>query len=183
MKRARPTRNLRSSRKKSSNSKRPNKALDDKLKQLEEAQRNRALDLEMRLLKLDTAQQAAKAEAEARDQPQPPALRFRPSVAIFGDANLQVLSVDNKEYTMDERSGFYLRRAGLILGGSVDPYAHARIYVGFNEDGVELGEAYITWTAIPRTNITVGKFYQSFGKLNSIYEYQLDQFSASACYQ
>ena len=154
-----------------------NKALDDKLKQLEETQHNQALDLEMRLLKLDTAQQAAKAEAAARDQSQPETLHFKPTVAIFGDANLQVLSVNKKEYTMDERSGFFLRRAGLILGGSVDPYAHARVYIGVNEDGVELGEAYITWTAIPRTNITVGKFYQAFGKLNNIYEYQLDQFS------
>jgi|GEM_PF-4123062 len=153
-----------------------NKSLDEKLKQLEEQQKAQSLQLETRLLKLDAAQQAAQAAAKQAEE-KPAGLTFKPSIAIFGDANLQILSVDGKEYTLSERTGFYLRRAGLILGGSVDPYAHARVYIGVNADGVELGEAYITWTAIPRTNITVGKFYQAFGRLNNVYEHQLHQFA------
>ncbi len=101
---------------------------------------------------------------------------INPEISVTGDQYLQYIA-DKRNYRTDARTGAYFRTLGLHIQSNLDPYSFAKIAIGFNPDGVEFGEAYMTWADfLPKISLTVGKFRQQFGVVNRWHVHSLDQF-------
>ncbi len=60
------------------------------------------------------------------------------------------------------------------LQAIIDPYARGDFFLSFSEQGVELEEGYITFTALPGGFVArVGKMRAAFGKVNSLHNHVL----------
>jgi hypothetical protein len=60
------------------------------------------------------------------------------------------------------------------LQAILDPYARGDFFLSFGEDGVELEEGYITFTALPAGFVAkVGKMRSAFGKVNTLHNHAL----------
>jgi len=101
---------------------------------------------------------------------------INPEISITGDQYLQeVLNEDG--FTEEARSGAYFRVIGLHIQSNLDPFSLAKVAVEITPGGVELGEAYVTWTNVfPNLSVTAGKFRQQFGVVNRWHAHSLDQF-------
>jgi hypothetical protein len=56
----------------------------------------------------------------------------------------------------------------------IDPYARADFFISFGEQGVELEEGYLTFTALPAgLQLKVGKMRAAFGKVNTLHNHVL----------
>ncbi|MGB9619903.1 MAG: hypothetical protein ACPL7K_05790, partial [Armatimonadota bacterium] len=87
------------------------------------------------------------------------------SVSWFGDTEGDV-----------RRSDFGLRVLGVHFESYLDPYSKLKACVPVNENGAELGEAYITRYDVGKNmNLTLGKFHQQFGVVNRWHVPSLDQ--------
>ncbi|HEX2245445.1 MAG TPA: hypothetical protein VHH94_04065 [Gammaproteobacteria bacterium] len=65
------------------------------------------------------------------------------------------------------RRGFTLQQGELGLKGAVDPYFTAESYIVFNDQEVELEEAFLTTTALPYgLQLEAGFFFTEFGRIN-----------------
>ncbi len=97
---------------------------------------------------------------------------INPEISVTGDQFAQYNFED-----VPNKGGMYFRGVGLHIQGNLDPFSLAKVAVGFNPEGVELGEAYLTWTnLLPNVSLTAGKFRQQFGVLNRWHKHSLDQF-------
>jgi len=102
---------------------------------------------------------------------------LNPEFSVTGDVGARYVHRDGAEYADDERSGFFLRGVGLHLQSSLDPFSFFKAAVHLSPHGVELEEAYVTWTGvIPRVNVTLGRFRQQLGVVNRWHKHALDQF-------
>jgi hypothetical protein len=91
-----------------------------------------------------------------------------------GDPSSLFGSVDGGDTSS---SGFFFRHLGLHIETDLDPFSFTKIAVGVSPEGVELGEAYVTWVRAARgLQITLGKFCQQFGVINRWHTPSLDQF-------
>lgn len=60
------------------------------------------------------------------------------------------------------------------LQAIIDPYARGDFFVSFGEEGVELEEGYITFTALPKSFVVkAGKMRSAFGKVNTLHNHVL----------
>jgi hypothetical protein len=60
------------------------------------------------------------------------------------------------------------------LQAIIDPYARGDFFLSFGEDGVELEEGYITFTALPESLVAkAGKMRAAFGKVNTLHNHAL----------
>jgi hypothetical protein len=60
------------------------------------------------------------------------------------------------------------------LQAILDPYARGDFFLSFGEDGVELEEGYITFTALPAGFVAkAGKMRSAFGKVNALHNHAL----------
>ena len=60
------------------------------------------------------------------------------------------------------------------LQSIIDPYARGDFFISFGEEGVNLEEGYITFTALPRSFVAkVGKMRSAFGKVNTLHNHVL----------
>ena len=60
------------------------------------------------------------------------------------------------------------------LQAILDPYAHGDFFLSFGEEGVELEEGYITYTALPAGFVAkAGKMRSTFGKANTLHNHAL----------
>lgn len=101
---------------------------------------------------------------------------INPEISLTGDAYGQFIPRDDY-FVSDNRTGAYFRTLGLHFQSNLDPFSFTKAAVEFTPEGVELGEAYITWAnALPSLSITAGKFRQQFGVLNRWHVHALDQF-------
>ena len=67
-----------------------------------------------------------------------------------------------------KRRGFTLQQAELSFSGAVDPYFAGQAHIVFLEDDVELEEAFVTSTALPRgLELKAGYYLTEFGRINS----------------
>lgn len=67
-----------------------------------------------------------------------------------------------------------MRESELSLQAVVDPYARADFFISFGEEGVELEEGYITFTALPQGFVAkVGRMRSAFGKVNTMHAHVL----------
>src|SRR5207253_11132430 len=56
----------------------------------------------------------------------------------------------------------------------IDPYARGDFFISFGEEGVNLEEGYITFTALPAGIVArVGKMRAAFGKVNTLHNHVL----------
>ena len=69
---------------------------------------------------------------------------------------------------------FSMHEAELGVQSIVDPYARADFFISFGEEGVELEEGYITFTALPAGFVAkAGKMRAAFGKVNTLHNHVL----------
>src|SRR5207244_4800460 len=60
------------------------------------------------------------------------------------------------------------------LQAIVDPYARADFFISFGEEGVNLEEGYMTFTALPAGFVAkAGKMRSAFGKVNTLHNHVL----------
>jgi|Deesub1362B_J571_1020462.scaffolds.fasta_scaffold10489_2 hypothetical protein len=146
--------------------------------------------LKMRLDALETQQRASqlealrkKAESFLAAPTQKPA---KPRVFKGKQRALQALNPEISvtgdylaSYTPRASSAPFLhslRVLGLHIESDLDPFSMMKAAVEITPEGIELGEAYATWSAVlPGLAITAGKFRQQFGILNRWHEHSLDQ--------
>ena len=67
-----------------------------------------------------------------------------------------------------------MHESELGLQAIIDPYARGDFFLSFGEEGVELEEGYITFTALPAGFVAkVGKMRSAFGKVNTLHNHVL----------
>src|SRR6267142_4127003 len=67
-----------------------------------------------------------------------------------------------------------LHESEIGLQAIIDPYSRADAFLSFGETGVNVGEAYITFTSLPAGRLLkVGKMRAEFGKVNTIHNHAL----------
>ncbi len=102
---------------------------------------------------------------------------INPEISVTGDAFAQSVLNDDG-FTETARSGAYFRMIGLHIQSNLDPFSFTKIALGITPTGIELGEAYVTWTKLFKNiSLTAGKFRQQFGVVNRWHVHALDQFS------
>ncbi len=148
-------------------------------------------ELEKRIEKLEQKQKESELqklinEAETASKEKQPEKKTK--VFKSGQRSLQAINPEMSftgegygQYSSNESQtgsgGFYFRKLGLHIAGGLDPFSFMKAAVEFSPEGVELGEAYITWTKfIPSISLTAGKFRQQFGVVNRWHVHAADQF-------
>src|SRR5581483_6467924 len=67
-----------------------------------------------------------------------------------------------------------MHESELGLQAIIDPYARGDFFLSFGEEGVDLEEGYITFTALPANLVArVGKMRSAFGKVNTMHNHGL----------
>ncbi len=148
-------------------------------------------EMEKRIEKLEKKQQQSEFQkilSEAAAASEEKKVEKKTKVFKSGQRSLQAINPEMSftgegygQYSSNESetgtSGFYFRKLGLHIAGGLDPFSFMKAAVEFSPEGVELGEAYITWTKfIPAVSLTAGKFRQQFGVVNRWHVHAADQF-------
>jgi hypothetical protein len=167
-------------------------AAEDRIKELED--RIIALEGQMRILQQQAsasqpaAQPAAPAPAQPQEtvaatqpvdygaQPQPQlggatsmAKALNPDIAVIG--NFVATAGHNP---IVESPSLAVPETEVSFQAVVDPYARADVFLSFGEEGVELEEGYLTFTALPKNFVAkVGKMREYFGKVNTLHTHNL----------
>ncbi|HZD96213.1 MAG TPA: hypothetical protein VE133_18270, partial [Candidatus Sulfotelmatobacter sp.] len=69
---------------------------------------------------------------------------------------------------------FQMHESELGLQAIIDPYARGDFFISFGEEGVDLEEGYITFTALPASFVARGgKMRAAFGKVNTLHNHVL----------
>lgn len=69
---------------------------------------------------------------------------------------------------------FQMHESELGVQAIVDPYARADFFISFGEEGVNLEEGFITFTALPKGFVArAGKMRAAFGKVNTLHNHVL----------
>ncbi len=90
---------------------------------------------------------------------------FNPAIALIGNF---LASVGHNP--VQPSPAFQVEESELSLQAVVDPYARADVFLSFNNDGVEVEEAYVTFLTLPwQTQAKGGKFKMQFGKVNTLH--------------
>ncbi len=101
---------------------------------------------------------------------------INPEISVTGDAYGQFI-LNKDGFREGARTGAYFRTLDIHFQGGLDPFSLTKAVVEFHPDGVELGEAYVTWANfLPKISLTAGKFRQQFGVVNRWHVHALDQF-------
>jgi hypothetical protein len=75
---------------------------------------------------------------------------------------------------VDQRPSLEMVESELALSASVDPYARADVFLSFPEKGVEVEEAYMTFTSLPAGLLLKGgRMRANFGKVNTFHRHVL----------
>jgi len=76
--------------------------------------------------------------------------------------------------TLQPFPSLQMHESELGLQAIIDPYARGDFFLSFGEEGVELEEGYITFTALPAGLVAkVGKMRSAFGKVNTLHNHVL----------
>lgn len=95
---------------------------------------------------------------------------FNPSIAVVGN----FLAVAGDENPNEDLPSASLRESEVSLQAIVDPYGKADFFLAFGEEGVELEEGFITFTALPADLLLkVGRMRAFFGKVNTLHLHTL----------
>ena len=90
---------------------------------------------------------------------------FNPSISVIGN----FLAVAGRNPVEDLRN-FDLRESEVAFQAVVDPYARGDFFVSLGEEGVEVEEGFVTFTALPAQLLArVGRMRVAFGKVNTLH--------------
>jgi hypothetical protein len=100
---------------------------------------------------------------------------LNPDVSVIGDfigaagnSNTPPLA------TVQPFPSFQMHESEVGLQAIIDPYARGDFFISFGEEGVDLEEGYITFTALPAGLVAkVGKMRSAFGKVNTLHNHVL----------
>jgi hypothetical protein len=94
---------------------------------------------------------------------------FNPDMAVIGD----FLGAAGKN-AVNPSPSLEMHESEASFQAIVDPYARGDFFISFGEEGVELEEGYITFTALPGALLgKVGKMRSAFGKVNGLHNHVL----------
>jgi hypothetical protein len=162
-----------------------NSALTQKIRDLED----RILAMEGQIRRLKEQQAAAPSAPPADASPvaaapvaasvrQPAALggaggsaakALNPDISVIGD----FIGIAGHNPVQPSPS-LQMHESEVGLQAIIDPYARGDFFLSFGEDGVELEEGYITFTALPAGFVAkAGKMRSSFGRVNTLHNHAL----------
>jgi hypothetical protein len=167
-------------------------AQEGRLKALEE--RIQSLEAEVKILK-SAAEEAKAVPPSAAPAPQPAAaetaLAAAPSAGggalpVYGGSPLAAKLLNPDISAIGDVTGavgrntvrpvpaLELHEMEVGLQAIIDPYARGDVFISFGETGVNVEEAYLTFTSLPAGFVArVGKFRAEFGKSNTIHNHAL----------
>jgi hypothetical protein len=179
----------------SSTAARAQQSQEDRLKAMEE--RIIALEGQVRALKAEQ-QQAATATSTAGGAPAPSpapqaagtpaasATEQASSLPVYGGASAAAKALNPDISVIGDFIGaagrnplvgtpaFEMHESELGLQAIIDPYARGDFFLSFGEQGVNLEEGYITFTALPGGFVARGgKMRAAFGKVNTLHNHVL----------
>ena len=100
---------------------------------------------------------------------------LNPDISVIGDfigalgGNSQQNSV-----SLEPIPAFQMHESEVGFQSIIDPYARGDFFISFGEEGVNLEEGYITFTALPAGLVAkVGKMRSAFGKVNTMHNHVL----------
>jgi hypothetical protein len=150
--------------------------LEERVKKLEEKIEQDELEKLLKEAETVANKKEEKKETKEFKSGQRSLQAINPEISVVGDLYGQYIAND-KSFTEDLRSGAYFRVLGLHLQSNLDPFSFTKAAIELTPAGIELGEAYLTWTKIfPGVGLTAGKFRQQFGVVNRWHVHALDQF-------
>jgi hypothetical protein len=76
--------------------------------------------------------------------------------------------------TLQPFPSLQMHESEIGLQAIIDPYSRGDFFISFGEEGVNLEEGYITFTALPKSLVAkVGKMRSAFGKVNMMHNHVL----------
>ena len=94
---------------------------------------------------------------------------LNPDVSVIGD----FISTAGHN-PVNPSPSFEMHESEVGLQAIIDPYARGDFFISFGEQGVNLEEGYITFTALPKGFVArAGKMRVAFGKVNSLHNHVL----------
>jgi hypothetical protein len=94
---------------------------------------------------------------------------LNPDISLIGD----FIGAAGRNTVSPSRS-LELHESEVGLQAIIDPYARADAFISFGETGVNVEEAYVTFTSLPAgLLLKVGKMRAEFGKVNTIHNHAL----------
>jgi hypothetical protein len=94
---------------------------------------------------------------------------LNPDISLIGD----FIGTAGRNIVSPSRS-LELHESEVGMQAIIDPYARADAFISFGEEGVNVEEGYVTFTALPAgLLLKVGKMRAEFGKVNTIHNHAL----------
>jgi hypothetical protein len=94
---------------------------------------------------------------------------LNPDISVIGDF---IASAGHNP--VNPTPSFQMHESELGLQAVVDPYARADFFLSFGEEGVNVEEGFITFTALPAGFVAkAGKMRSAFGKVNTLHNHVL----------
>jgi hypothetical protein len=100
----------------------------------------------------------------------PSASYFNPAMSVIGN----VVGVAGDENPFEQSRALELRESEVSLQAAIDPYAKGDLFLAFSNEGVEVEEGFVTFTALPGDLLVrAGKMRVAFGKTNPLHGHVL----------
>jgi hypothetical protein len=94
---------------------------------------------------------------------------LNPDISVIGD-----FIAGAGHNPINPTPAFQMHESEIGLQAIIDPYARGDFFISFGEEGVELEEGYITFTALPANFVAKGgKMRAAFGKVNALHNHVL----------
>jgi hypothetical protein len=94
---------------------------------------------------------------------------LNPDISAIGD-----FIVDAGHNPVQPSPSIQMHESEVGIQSILDPYARGDLFLSFGEEGVELEEGYITFTALPAGFVAkAGKMRAAFGKVNTMHNHAL----------
>jgi hypothetical protein len=100
---------------------------------------------------------------------------LNPDISVIGDF-IGALGGNSQQNTvsLQPMPAFQMHESEVGFQSIIDPYARGDFFISFGEEGVNLEEGYITFTALPGSFVAkVGKMRSAFGKVNMMHNHVL----------
>ncbi|HVO82540.1 MAG TPA: hypothetical protein VMT28_17555 [Terriglobales bacterium] len=100
---------------------------------------------------------------------------LNPDISVIGDFIGAAGSTNTPPLaTLQPFSAFQMHESEIGMQAIIDPYARGDFFFSFGEEGVNLEEGYITFTALPAGFVAkAGKMRSAFGKVNMMHNHVL----------
>jgi len=94
---------------------------------------------------------------------------LNPDISVIGD-----FIAGAGHNPLEPTPSFEMHESEIGLQAIVDPYARADFFISFGEQGVNLEEGFITFTALPKGFVArAGKMRAAFGRVNTLHNHVL----------